>query len=108
MFSLRYIAHLLLFSLFGASVSCTTTYDQTGRPVKSVDPGLATVGIVTAALIGYALANDSDDRDDHYDHGYNYHDRRNSRHRRGDYRHNQYNSGTTCANTHGRKSQVYH
>ena len=34
-----------------------TTYDAYGRPVQSVDPGLAIAGIAAAGLIGYALAD---------------------------------------------------
>jgi hypothetical protein len=39
-----------------------TTYDAYGRPVQSVDPGLAAAGVVAAGLIGYAVAaNNSND-----------------------------------------------
>lgn len=34
-----------------------TTYDAYGRPVQSVDPGLAVAGVAAAGLIGYAAAN---------------------------------------------------
>ena len=54
------------------STSCMTTYDAYGRPVQSVDPGLAVAGIAAAGLVGYALANDDDDDHRHYHKG-NYH-----------------------------------
>ena len=43
--------------------SCMTTYDAQGRPVQSIDPGLAVVGIIGAGLIGAALADSDDDHD---------------------------------------------
>ena len=49
----------------GASVGCMTTYDTAGRPVQSVDPGLAVAGVAAAGLIGYALADDNN----HHHHG---------------------------------------
>ena len=52
----------------GASVSCMTTYDSAGRPVQSVDPGVAVAGAAAAGIIGYALANDNDRH--HHHHGY--------------------------------------
>jgi hypothetical protein len=56
----------------GASVSCMTTYDQYGRPVQSVDPGVAVAGAAAAGLAGYAIANRNDDRHyhRHYHRGY--------------------------------------
>ena len=82
----RTMSRLLVVCLFAMSVSCMTTYDRSGRPVKSVDPGAATVGVLAAALIGYALANG--DEEDHYDdscgHDRGYHDRR-SHHGRGNH-----------------------
>lgn len=51
----------------GASMSCMTTYDAAGRPVQSVDPGVAVAGVAAAGIIGYALANDNDR---HHHHGY--------------------------------------
>lgn len=41
-----------------ASVSCSTTYDAYGRPVDSVDPATATLGIAAAGIAGYAIGND--------------------------------------------------
>lgn len=55
---------LVLFAV-GASVSCMTTYDSAGRPVQSVDPGLAIAGVAAAGVLGYALADDN-----HHHHGY--------------------------------------
>ena len=49
-----------------ASTSCMTTYDAYGRPVQSVDPGAAAVGVVAAGALGYALANDNDNHHHHY------------------------------------------
>lgn len=68
------VATLVAFT----STSCMTTYDAYGRPVQSVDPGLAVAGIAAAGLVGYALASDDDDYD--YRH-----------HHRGNYHHNNYN-----------------
>ncbi len=70
------------------STSCMTTYDAYGRPVQSVDPGLAVAGIADAGLVGYALANDNDDDYRHHRSG-NY------------YRGNHYNN-------HYRSRPVYH
>lgn len=55
-----------LLGFIGSSVSCMTTYDTNGRPVQSVDPGLAVAGVAAAGVLGYALAND---QHDHYYHG---------------------------------------
>lgn len=63
----RWIA---LAGLAFASVSCMTTYDSAGRPVQSVDPGVAVAGAAAAGLIGYAIANDNDDHHHHHHHGY--------------------------------------
>lgn len=52
----------------GVSSSCMTTYDAQGRPVQSVDPGLAVAGVAAAGLIGYAAGNN---HHDHY-HGGGY------------------------------------
>ena len=51
------------------SVSCMTTYDSAGRPVQSVDPGVAVAGAAAAGVLGYALANDNDHHH-HYRGGY--------------------------------------
>jgi hypothetical protein len=58
-----------ILTLAAGSVSCMTTYDSAGRPVQSVDPGLAVAGVAAAGLIGYALANDNDHHH-HYRGGY--------------------------------------
>jgi len=52
-----------------------TTYDAYGRPVETVDPGLAVAGIAAAGLIGYAAANNHSnyrncDRRTYYGGGY--------------------------------------
>jgi hypothetical protein len=41
------------------SMSCTTTYDAYGRPVQSVDPGVAVAGAAAAGVVGYAAGRDS-------------------------------------------------
>jgi hypothetical protein len=61
--------------------SCTTTYDAYGRPVQSVDPGLAVAGIAAAGLLGYALAEGDDD----HDHGHRHHGHRGHGHHDGHY-----------------------
>lgn len=45
-----------------AATSCTTTYDSYGRPVQSVDPGVAIAGAAAAAVVGYAVADSRRDR----------------------------------------------
>ena len=55
----------VLIAAVGGSVSCMTTYDAQGRPVQSVDPGVAVAGAAAAGLIGYAIANDNDDHHGH-------------------------------------------
>lgn len=70
----------VLAATIGASVSCMTTYDAAGRPVQSVDPGVAVAGAAAAGLIGYAIANDNDGHHHHHGGGYYGH------HRRGYYR----------------------
>ncbi len=68
---------LPLFSLALATSlalpSCMTTYDRNGRPVQSVDPGLAVVGIVGAGLLGAAIANSNDNSGYHGSHHNDYH-----------------------------------
>jgi|GEM_PF-3544448 len=54
----------VLLLAIGASVSCMTTYDAQGRPMQTVDPGMAVAGAAAAGLVGYALANDNN----HYHH----------------------------------------
>jgi hypothetical protein len=59
---LRLATLVLVGASIASSVSCMTTYDAYGRPVQSVDPGLAAAGVVAAGLIGYAVAaNNSND-----------------------------------------------
>jgi hypothetical protein len=57
----RIIAAVAALALAVTSTSCMTTYDAYGRPVQSVDPGLAVAGIAAAGLIGYAIAEGNDD-----------------------------------------------
>jgi len=51
----------LLVAGLGSSMSCMTTYDAYGRPVQSVDPGLAIAGIAAAGLIGYSMHHNNHD-----------------------------------------------
>ena len=51
----------------GVSSSCMTTYDAQGRPVQSVDPGLAVAGVAAAGLVGYAAGNNRSHRHYHND-----------------------------------------
>ncbi len=61
----RTVTYPLVALLLGlGGVSCTTTYDYYGRPVQSVDPGLAVVGVAAAGLLGYAIANNNNDNND--------------------------------------------
>lgn len=55
-----------LLAFAGSSISCMTTYDAYGRPVETVDPGLAVAGIAAAGLIGYAAANNRSERRVYY------------------------------------------
>lgn len=55
-----------------ASVGCMTTYDAYGRPVQSVDPGVAVAGMAAAGLIGAAIANDNNHYHGYYHGGYYY------------------------------------
>lgn len=55
-----------IIGLAAASLSCMTTYDSAGRPVQSVDPGVALAGAAAAGLIGYAIANDDDHKHKHH------------------------------------------
>jgi hypothetical protein len=57
----RLVAFTASVALALATTSCMTTYDAYGRPVQSVDPGLAVAGIAAAGLIGYAIAEGDDD-----------------------------------------------
>jgi hypothetical protein len=69
-FIMRLIAGVALVASAGSGVSCMTTYDSYGRPVQSVDPGLAVAGVAAAGLIGYAAGNNNDNRNHgHYRRG---------------------------------------
>ncbi len=81
---IRVTALAALLACIGSSISCMTTYDSRGRPVQSVDPGMAVAGAAAAGLIGYAAGSNRNDR---HRHGYYYgHDHRrhyyNDRYRR--------------------------
>lgn len=77
---MRLIAGVALVASAGSGVSCMTTYDSYGRPVQSVDPGLAVAGVAAAGLIGYAAGNNNDN-------GQHRHYQRGGYHRGGYYRH---------------------
>ncbi len=53
-----------------AGTSCMTTYDAYGRPVQTVDPGAAAVGIAAAGLAGYAIGHNNHHHHGHYYGGY--------------------------------------
>ena len=68
-----FIRKTLILTLTSAAVSlggvsCMTTYDAYGRPVQSVDPGAAAVGIAAAGVLGYALANDNNHHNHYHGH----------------------------------------
>jgi hypothetical protein len=58
----------LALLLLVTGVSCSTVYDQYGRPRTVVEPGAAALGVAAAGLAGYAIARDRDDH--HYHRGY--------------------------------------
>lgn len=64
-----------LVACLASSISCMTTYDAYGRPVQSVDPGVAIAGAAAAGMIGYAAANNNDHHHSHYHRGGYYHQR---------------------------------
>ena len=66
---IRRLPILALIAGLGLSSSCMTTYDSSGRPVQSVDPGLAVAGVAAAGLLGYAAANNNNHHN-HYRGGY--------------------------------------
>jgi hypothetical protein len=66
LFSLTRMALAGVFSCALALTGCMTTYDRDGRPVQSVDPGLAVAGVAAAGLLGYAAANNRNDNDYYY------------------------------------------
>jgi len=65
----RILATIAALGLAFSTVSCMTTYDAYGRPVQSVDPGLAVAGIAAAGLIGYAIADNNNNRN-YYNHNH--------------------------------------
>lgn len=62
----RFPMMLGLAACVASFTSCMTTYDANGRPVQSVDPGVAVAGIAAAGLLGYAAG------DNHHHHSDNY------------------------------------
>ncbi len=63
---MRWMITAILVASVGSSVSCMTTYDANGRPMQTVDPGLAVAGVAAAGLLGYAAANN---HNHHHHHG---------------------------------------
>jgi len=59
---LRNFTVIGLFVSILASVGCTTTYDRSGRPVQSVDPGTAVAAAAAAGVLGYAIGQNNDRR----------------------------------------------
>jgi hypothetical protein len=68
--SSRLLQLLALVGCIGMSVSCVTTYDAAGRPVQTVDPGLAIAGAAAAGVAGYAIANNNNRNRYYYGGGY--------------------------------------
>lgn len=56
-------------------VSCTTAYDGWGRPIQTVDPGMAMLGVAAAGVAGYAMANQRNHRGFRNHPRYNHHPR---------------------------------
>ena len=76
---IRYAKSMMLVLPLGvatvlSTASCTTSYDQHGRPAQTVDPGVAIAGAAAAGVLGYAIANNRDNRRHraHYPHGHYY------------------------------------
>ena len=65
-----------LLAVVTISTSCMTTYDAYGQPRQSVDPGLAIMGVASAGLVGYALADDNNHHSHNYYSGGGYYHRR--------------------------------
>jgi hypothetical protein len=56
-----------------SAVSCTTMYDEYGRPQQVVEPGAAVAGALAIGLLAYALSESDDDdycEDRHYERSY--------------------------------------
>ena len=61
-------AVVLALGLVLLGSGCTTTYDSQGRPVQTVTPEGAALGLAAAGLVGYAIAKDRYDDDHKYHH----------------------------------------
>ena len=61
---LRLTAVAAVIAAAGSSVGCMTTYDAYGRPMQTVDPGVAIAGVAAAGLVGAAVGSH------HAHHGY--------------------------------------
>lgn len=73
----RVLFGLMAIALLLGSVSCTTTYDNYGRPKQKVDPVKVAVGALVVGALAVAIKNtDKNDwRDeDHCCDRYRYHD----------------------------------
>jgi hypothetical protein len=68
---MKSILHRLILAVTMAvmGVSCSTVYDQYGRPRTVVEPGAAILGAAAAGLIGYGLAGGFDGGHHHH-HGH--------------------------------------
>jgi len=60
---LRLASAIALAAAVFTSTNCMTTYDAYGRPMQTVDPGVAVAGVAAAGILGYALA---ENHNDHY------------------------------------------
>lgn len=67
----RTILNIVAVAVVAAvGTSCMTTYDAYGRPVQTVDPGMATAGVAAAGLAGYAIGKNNGKKNYYYNNGY--------------------------------------
>ncbi|MFT4177075.1 MAG: hypothetical protein QM627_10520 [Luteolibacter sp.] len=67
-FLTRLVAAISLLAFAVTGTSCMTTYDAYGRPMQTVDPGVAVAGAAAAGVLGYAIANDNRRHHHHHYH----------------------------------------
>lgn len=66
----QYHRTLLVILALCMGVSCTTAYDQYGRPRQVVEPGAALIGAAAVGLLAYGLSN-SNGNNRHHGNSYN-------------------------------------